>query len=82
VIVSIVGVAPALLGFVSLAYGAVAALLGAGFVWHAWRVLRMDDADRAMRPAKALFAWSLLYLFAVFAAYLADVVIARMLAGG
>ena len=32
----------------------------------------MPDADRAMRPAKALFGYSLLYLFAIFAIYLAD----------
>ena len=38
--------------------------LGAGFVWYAWKVLQMPDGDRAMRPAKALFAYSLLYLFA------------------
>ncbi len=36
----------------------------------------MADGDRAMRPAKALFAYSLLYLFAIFTAYLADVVVA------
>ena len=58
-------------------YGVVAAVLGAGFVWYAWKVLRMADGDRAMRPAKALFAYSLLYLFAIFAAYLADSVVAR-----
>ncbi len=40
----------------------------------------MPDGDRAMRPAKALFAYSLLYLFAIFTAYLADAVAARALA--
>ena len=34
----------------------------------------MPDGDRAMAPAKALFGYSLLYLFALFAAYLADAV--------
>ena len=58
-------------------------LLGAGFVWYAWKVLGMADDDRAMKPAKALFAYSLLYLFAIFAAYLADcVVAARACHGG
>ena len=33
-----------------------------------------------MKPAKALFAYSLLYLFAIFAAYLADSVVERALA--
>ena len=63
-IVAPVGVLPWLLGFASAGYGVVAAALGAGFVWYAWKVLRMPDGDRAMQPAKALFAYSLLYLFA------------------
>ncbi len=71
---------PAILGYASVGYGVVAFALGAGFVWYAWKVLKMADGDRAMRPAKALFAYSLLYLFAIFAAYLADVVAQRMLA--
>ena len=75
-----VGVAPWLLGYASVAYGIAAALLGAGFVWYAWKVLRMPDSDRVMRPAKALFGYSLLYLFAIFAVYLADSVVERMLA--
>ena len=71
-VVAVVGVLPWLLGYVSAGYGVVAAVLGAGFVWYAWQVLRMADADRVMRPAKMLFAYSLLYLFSIFAAYLAD----------
>jgi protoheme IX farnesyltransferase len=80
VVVALVGVLPWLLGYVGAGYGVVAAALGAGFVWYAWQVLRMADADRVMRPAKMLFAYSLLYLFAIFAAYLADKVIERALA--
>ena len=49
-----------------------AAILGAFFVWYAWKVLRMSETDRAMKPAKALFGYSILYLFAIFALYLAD----------
>ena len=75
-----VGVLPALLGYATVGYGIVAFALGAGFVWYAWKVLDMPDGDRAMRPAKALFGYSLLYLFAIFTAYLADVVVQRMLA--
>ncbi|CAM5510443.1 protoheme IX farnesyltransferase [Aquamicrobium terrae] len=74
-----VGVLPWYLGYVGAVYGAAAALLGAGFVWYSWKVLRMSDGDRAMRPAKALFGYSLLYLFAIFAVYLADSVAERAL---
>ncbi|MFI0845672.1 heme o synthase [Mesorhizobium sp. IMUNJ 23232] len=80
VVVAMVGVLPWVLGYVGAGYGVVAAILGAGFVWYAWQVLRMADADRVMRPAKMLFAYSLLYLFAIFAAYLADKLIERALA--
>ncbi|RUU31246.1 MAG: protoheme IX farnesyltransferase [Mesorhizobium sp.] len=77
-----VGVLPWALGFTTPAYGALAVLLGAGFVWYAWKVLQMADDDHVMKPAKALFGYSLLYLFAIFAIYLADCVVGRALAGG
>jgi protoheme IX farnesyltransferase len=77
-----VGVLPWFLGYVSIGYGIVSAILGVGFVWYSWKVLMMPDSDRLMRPAKALFGYSLLYLFAIFAAYLADSVVERALAMG
>ncbi|TIN10621.1 heme o synthase [Mesorhizobium sp.] len=77
-----VGVLPWALGFTTPAYGVLAVLLGAGFVWYAWKVLQMADDDHVMKPAKALFGYSLLYLFAIFAIYLADCVVGRALATG
>ena len=77
-----VGVLPWILGFTTPAYGIASLLLGAGFVWYAWKVLQMADDDRVMKPAKALFGYSLLYLFAIFAIYLADCVVGRALAIG
>lgn len=82
VILAPIGVLPWLLGYTSAIYGVPAALLGIGFVWYSWGVLRMPDSDRVMKPAKALFGYSLLYLFAIFAAYLADSVVARVLVLG
>jgi protoheme IX farnesyltransferase len=79
-IVAPVGVAPWLLGMTSAAYGVVAAALGAAFVWYSWKVLRMPAGDKAMRPAKALFGYSLVYLFAIYAALLADIAVGRLLA--
>ncbi len=81
-VVAVVGVLPWFLGYTSAGYGIVAAALGAGFVWYAWAVLLMPATDRAMKPAKALFGYSLLYLFGIFAAYLADAVAQRLLSGG
>jgi protoheme IX farnesyltransferase len=79
-LVAVVGVLPWAFGFTSAAYGVLAAALGAGFVWYAWQVLAMPAGDKTMKPAKALFAYSLLYLFGIFAVYLADVMVARAFA--
>ena len=42
--------------------------LGAGFIWHAWKLMR----DYSDAQAKKTFAYSLWYLAALFAALLAD----------
>jgi len=67
-----IGVLPAILGFASFAYGIAAAALGAGFVILAFRVYRMSDDDKSMLPAKRLFAFSILYLFLLFAMLLVE----------
>ncbi|WP_024589074.1 heme o synthase [Aliihoeflea sp. 2WW] len=78
-LVAAIGVAPWLIGMTSAVYGVVALALGAAFVWYAWKVLKMPESDRAMGPAKALFGYSLVYLFAIFAVLLADVAIGRLM---
>lgn len=60
------GVLPFLLGAAGVLYLAVAIGLGVWFVYGAWRVLKAGDSD--LRPAKRLFAFSIFYLFALFAA--------------
>lgn len=72
VVTALVGVLPYWMGFASPAYGILATGLGLGFVWYAYRVLRMSPADEKMKPAKALFGFSLIYLFALFATLLVD----------
>ncbi len=67
-----VGVLPAIMGFASPAYGACAAVLGAVFVGLAVRVYRMADSDTTMVPAKRLFAFSIFYLFMLFAMLLVE----------
>ena len=42
----------------------------------------MPDEDRLMRPAKVLFAYSRLYLFGIFAAYLADSMFGKIFSMG
>jgi len=65
------------MGFAGPAYAAVAAVLGALFLYHAWAVWtdRQDEAGRSLtgdRPARKAFKFSLLYLAVLFAALAAD----------
>ncbi len=73
------GVTPFFLGFAGAIYLGASGLLGAGFVWLSWCVLRADDGD--YRSAKKLFGFSLIYLFAIFAALLLERLLAGMGAG-
>ena len=69
-----VAVAPWWIGETGLVYGVAAAALSFVFLALALRVgLReREDDDDAMKPEKQLFAYSVLYLFALFAALVAD----------
>ncbi|MQW01569.1 protoheme IX farnesyltransferase [Sinorhizobium medicae] len=82
VLTAISGICPTLLGFASLGYGALATALGLGFVGYSLGVLRMPGGDKRMVPAKKLFAFSIVYLFAIFSALLVDYAIARIWFGG
>ena len=59
---------PWALGFAGTIYGATAAISGAMFITLALRLVSSSEADR--RPAHRLFAFSIVYLFALFAALL------------
>jgi heme o synthase len=63
-----VSLLPWALGFAGAIYGATAIVCGAAFVALALRLARSSEADR--RPAHRLFAFSILYLFVLFAALL------------
>ena len=65
--------APWPLGLAGALYGVAAAALSAGFVIMAGLVLVNRATEAAnMRPEKRLFGYSVLYLFALFAALVAD----------
>lgn len=72
VLTAIIGVVPSLMGFASVWYGVFAALLGIGFVWYSIGVYRMNERDEKMVPAKKLFGYSLVYLFAIFSGLMVD----------
>jgi heme o synthase len=55
-------------------YGAAACGLGGWFLFGAWRVWAGGDEKRwSVAEPRALFKFSILYLFALFAALVADV---------
>jgi heme o synthase len=70
VVLAPLGVAPWLLGYAGVLYGAVAIASGAVFLALAIRVKRERDGEH--RAAKQLFAFSILYLFLLFAVLLVD----------
>jgi protoheme IX farnesyltransferase len=73
VVMAAAAVAPWPLGLTGWIYGAAAAALGLGFVGLASAVARNSATDpRQMGPEKRLFAFSVLYLFAIFAALVID----------
>lgn len=65
---------PSLLGMVSYIYLGVALVFGALFLLGAWQVWQTGEGSQ--QPAKRLFGFSILYLFVLFAALLADRLIA------
>ena len=72
VLTVVAAVVPPAIGMATLAYGIITAVLGAVFVWLAIDVARMPESDTAMRPARRLFAYSMLYLFLLFAILLVE----------
>ena len=73
-----VGLTPSLFGFAGLVYGVVAAICGAVMLYLSWCVYRHREGEVAASAARKLFAFSLLYVFVLFAALLADNLLARL----
>jgi protoheme IX farnesyltransferase len=65
-----ISVLPCALGFAGAIYGATAGVSGAIMILLAMQLRKSSNAEK--RPAPRLFAFSILYLFVLFAALLAD----------
>jgi heme o synthase len=63
-----ISLVPWALGFADMVYGAVVLISGVPFVVLAWQLRRASEANR--RAAHRLFAFSIVYLFTLFAALL------------
>jgi protoheme IX farnesyltransferase len=70
-----IGATPWLLGYAGIASGVAALLAGGLMLGLAWRVRCQRAGEGARRAALRLFAFSILYLFVVFAALLAEAVV-------
>jgi heme o synthase len=69
-----VALAPWPLGYFDAVYGVVSLVLGAGMLWLSIDVYRFREGREAGRATRRLFAFSILYLFALFATLLLEVV--------
>jgi heme o synthase len=72
IVAALAGLTPALFGYAGLVYGALAAALGGLFVLLAIDVWRKRRGVAAQTAARRLFAFSVLYLFLLFAALLVE----------
>jgi protoheme IX farnesyltransferase len=77
IVLAPLGMSPWFLGFATIAYGAVAGVLGGIFLMHAIRTMReaQDEQGRSLvqdAAARRTFGFSLLYLFALFGALALD----------
>lgn len=66
-LLGLVSILPAVMGFASFAYGLIAAGLGGRFAWLGYRVWKDGCEEDGYANEKALFRFSIYYLFAVFA---------------
>jgi protoheme IX farnesyltransferase len=66
------GFAPVLLGFGGVTYTVVSAVTGLGMLALAVQVFRLREGERAARACQHLFGFSILYLFLLFAALVAE----------
>ena len=69
-----VALAPWPLGYFDAVYGVVSLVLGAGMLALSVDVYRCREGHSALRATRRLFAFSILYLFALFATLLLEVV--------
>jgi heme o synthase len=73
-----VGASPWFLGYAGLVYGATSLVGGALMVAFAWRVWTSTEGERAVTVSRQMFAYSIAYLFGLFAVLLIESVAGRL----
>lgn len=79
VVLVAIAVAPWPLGYFSAVYGVASLMLGAGMLYFAVVVYNRRTGSAALRATRKLFAFSILYLFALFAILLLEVMVRAIL---
>ena len=77
-----VAISPFFIGLGGVAYLVTSSVLGAIFLWLAVKVYRTREGREADKVAKQLFAFSIFYLFALFAVLLGENIAERLMAWG
>jgi len=77
VLLAPIGVLPYIMGFAGITFGAVSVVAGIMFAWMTYRVWKIAGADPKLMAEKRLFAFSLIYLFALFGVLLIEAVFVR-----
>ncbi len=67
-----IAVLPWILGFAGAIYGIISITLGAVFLYFSFNVWKMSEDDKEMKPARKLFAYSIFYLFAIYATLMVE----------
>jgi protoheme IX farnesyltransferase len=70
-----IAVAPWPMGYFDAVYGVASLVLGAGMLWLAVDIYRHRTGSAALRATRRMFGFSILYLFALFAILLLEVVV-------
>lgn len=73
-------VLPSVIGLAGYTYLATSVVLGAVFLYLAWKVRVITEGREADAAAKRLFGFSILYLFLLFAVMLGEHAVARLIA--
>jgi protoheme IX farnesyltransferase len=69
---------PSFTGFMGPIYTTAAVVTGAGFLWLAYALFRTRENVAMKKAGRALFAYSLSYLFVVFLALITDHIARQM----
>lgn len=79
VLVTPVAVLPWIMGFAGPVYGMFSIVMGLAFLTSAWSVWRAEIGQPMMKPAKKMFAFSIFYLFSLYAVLLGEILVRKAL---